>query len=230
MDAEFIDGAEIGLTRTLTLLAIGCLLVVSAAVASIVVRDSVPSARFDEAEQSLIAVDRGPVSNKQGKKDKLPVGALMASLEPQALGEPLRQAFAADSPVAAAGNPAVAPILIPSQQPARPKLAKAPVQKNYTLLSDAQIAAIKGRLNLTASQEQSWPAVESALRAVARKIHDTKQANPAAGAPPIDPSSAEVQQLKSAAMPLLFTLREDQKREVRSLARIIGLEAVASAI
>jgi len=31
-------------------------------------------------------------------------------------------------------------------------------------------------------------------------------------------------------MPLLFSLREDQKREVRSLARIIGLEAVASAI
>ncbi|MDB5635041.1 MAG: hypothetical protein JWR49_3896, partial [Tardiphaga sp.] len=104
------------------------------------------------------------------------------------------------------------------------------VQKNYTLLSDAQISAIKGRLNLTAAQEQSWPAVESALRAVARKIHDTKQANPAAGSPPIDPASAEVQQLKSAAMPLLFQLREDQKREVRSLARLIGLEAVASAI
>jgi hypothetical protein len=98
------------------------------------------------------------------------------------------------------------------------------------LLSDAQIAAIRGRLNLTAAQQQSWPAVEDALRAVARKIHDTRQARPGAGSPPIDPASAEVQQLKSAAMPLLFSLREDQKREVRSLARIIGLEAVASAI
>eukprot|EP01035_Chromulina_nebulosa_P049479 gene49479-biopygen34689 len=55
-------------------------------------------------------------------------------------------------------------------------------------------------------------------------MHDTPQANPAAGAPPIDPDSEEVQQLKSAAMPLLFQLREDQKREVRALARIIGLE------
>jgi len=218
------------LTRTLTLLAIGCLLVVSAAVASIVARDSVPSARFDEAEQSLLAIARDPVANRQSKKDKLPV-ALMASLEPQSTrGEPLRQAFAADSPLAGSGNTTLAPIVIPSQQPAKPKLAKAPVQKNYTLLSDAQIAAIKGRLNLTASQEQSWPAVENALRAIARKIHDTRQANASGAAPPIDPTSAEVQQLKSAAMPLLFTLREDQKREVRSLARIIGLEAVASAI
>ncbi|MEA2898194.1 MAG: hypothetical protein QOJ84_3809, partial [Bradyrhizobium sp.] len=42
--------------------------------------------------------------------------------------------------------------------------------------------------------------------------------------------SAEVSQLKSVAMPLLVQLREDQKREVRMLARIIGLEAVASQI
>ena len=32
------------------------------------------------------------------------------------------------------------------------------------------------------------------------------------------------------AMPLLFQLREDQKREVRSLAHIIGLGSVASLI
>ncbi|MDB5504982.1 MAG: hypothetical protein JWR89_4884 [Tardiphaga sp.] len=233
MDAEFVGDTEIGLTRTLTLLALGCLLVVGASVAAIVGRDSVPTAPYDAVAQNSIEVARGPVSNKQGKKDRLPVGALLASLEPPpaALSEPLRRAFASDSPVAGPGNTVLAPIEIPSQSPGKPKLAaKPPVQKNYTLLSDAQIAAIKGRLNLTVSQQQQWPAVEDALRAVARKMHDTKQANPKAGSPPIDPASAEVQQLKSAAMPLLFTLREDQKREVRSLARIIGLESVASAI
>jgi hypothetical protein len=31
-------------------------------------------------------------------------------------------------------------------------------------------------------------------------------------------------------MPLLFQLREDQKQEVRTLARVIGLEKVASMI
>lgn len=119
--------------------------------------------------------------------------------------------------------------MIPSQQPAGPKLAAPSGHKNYSLLSDAQIAAIKGRLNLTAAQQQNWPAVEDALRAVARKIHAARLANPG-GSAPLDPASAEVQQLKSAAMPLLVQLREDQKREVRSLARLIGLNAVASAI
>jgi hypothetical protein len=218
------------LTRTLTICALACILLVGAAVASILARDSVPSAPF----AATASDPTGPVSNKQGKQDKLPVAAVMASLEPQpvdpALAESLRRAFAPDNSVVAA-PPAVTPSSIPSQPPAKPKLATRPApQKDYTLLSDAQIAAIKGRLNLTASQQQSWPAVEDALRAVAKRIHETKQANPRAGSPPIDPASAEVQQLKSAAMPLLFTLREDQKREVRSLARIIGLEQVASQI
>ena len=113
--------------------------------------------------------------------------------------------------------------------PAKPKGASKPPQKTYALLSDVQIAGIKERLRLSASQESYWPAVESALRAVARKIHVTRQTDPNAG-PPIDPDSAEVQELKSAAMPLLFQLREDQKDEVRKLARIIGLEKVAAQI
>jgi hypothetical protein len=100
------------------------------------------------------------------------------------------------------------------------------------LLSDGQIAGIKERLKLSSSQESYWPAVETALRAVARKIHSTRQGNVANGAaaPQLDPDSDEVQQLKSAAMPLLFQLREDQKEEVRKLARVIGLDKVASAI
>ncbi len=99
-------------------------------------------------------------------------------------------------------------------------------------MSDGQIAGIKERLKLSSSQESYWPPVETALRAVARKIHSTRQGNAASGtaAPQIDPDSDEVQQLKSAAMPLLFQLREDQKEEVRKLARIIGLDKVASAI
>ncbi|MCC8956761.1 hypothetical protein H8B02_26000, partial [Bradyrhizobium sp. Pear77] len=113
----------------------------------------------------------------------------------------------------------------------KPKAAAKPApQKTYALLSDAQIAGIKDRLKLSSSQEYYWPAVETALRAVARKIHAKRQGDPASGTMPIDPDSEEVQQLKSAAMPLLFQLREDQKNEVRSLARLIGLERVASMI
>jgi hypothetical protein len=115
--------------------------------------------------------------------------------------------------------------------PAKPKVVTKPQpQKNYALLSDVQIAGIKERLKLSSAQESYWPPVETALRAVARKIHAKRQVDPGASGMPIDPDSEEVQQLKSAAMPLLFQLREDQKSEVRSLARIIGLERVAAMI
>jgi len=109
-------------------------------------------------------------------------------------------------------------------------LAKPVSQKPEPLLSDGQIAGIKERLKLSSGQEYYWPAVESALRAVGRKINAGRSTNANAGAPLIDPDAAEVQQLKFAAMPLLFQLREDQKREVRSLARLMGLEQVAAQI
>ena len=46
----------------------------------------------------------------------------------------------------------------------------------------------------------------------------------------IDINRPEVQKLIWAAMPLLMRLREDQKHEVRKLARVMGLEQVASQI
>ena len=133
----------------------------------------------------------------------------------------LRQAYASTAP-ADIGMPQLkerAAALAVAAAP-KPKAVNKPApQKNYVLLSDAQIAGIKDRLKLTSSQERYWPSVETALRAVARKIHARRQADPGASDMPIDPDSDEVQQLKSAAMPLLFQLREDQKSEVRSLAR-----------
>jgi hypothetical protein len=216
------------------ILVLGCFLVVGAAAASILARDSVPVPQSGVSTSAVASVQgsvEGPTANREAKKDRLAVAAL-AMVEPQQVvapqSEPLRQAFASEGTVGSVAPDIAAPIVVPAQ---KPKLAaKPPVQKTYALLSDAQIAAIKGRLNLSAGQETYWPAVEDALRRVAKKIHEQRQAKPNASGPPIDPDSEEVQQLKSAAMPLLFQLREDQKREVRSLARIIGLEAVASAI
>ena len=72
--------------------------------------------------------------------------------------------------------------------------------------------------------------METALRAVAKKIHASRQTNTKPGAMPIDPDSDEVAQLKSAAMPLLWQLRDDQKDEVRKLARLLGMDRVASMI
>jgi hypothetical protein len=240
------------LTRAVTIIALTCFLVVGAAALSIHGRSSVP-----DAPSTVARVAENPVANRQAKKDRLAVASYaLAAFEPapsQAeFNEPLRQAFAAQNPAdfapritapqaaipQAVAPQAVTPAAMPqaplvpqASKPEAPKVAAKPApQKSYALLSDAQISGIKERLNLSPDQQSYWPAVESALRAVARKIHATRQADPRATGAPIDPDSEEVQQLKSAAMPLLFQLREDQKREVRSLARLIGLEKVAAQI
>jgi hypothetical protein len=207
-------------------------LVVGAAVTSILGGDGVPAASSEAASAAV----QNPVANTQNKQDRrAPATMAMAAYEPPqtvaALSEPLRQAYASTSP-ADIEMPSMiaAPASVP-HAPTKPKVAsKPPVQKSYALLSDGQIAGIKERLKLSSSQESYWPAVENALRAVARKIHATRQTDPNATGTPIDPDAEEVQQLKSAAMPLLYQLREDQKREVRALCRLIGLEKVASMI
>jgi hypothetical protein len=232
---------ETFLTKTMTIVALICFLVVGAAATAILGRDSIPMALPQLASASVASVQtpaavQAPVSNKENKKDRLAVVsyALAAYEPPQTtatLSEPLRQAYASTAPADIGLPKELAPVVVAPASPPKPKaVAKPQPQKNYALLSDVQIAGIKDRLKLSASQESYWPPVESALRAVARKIHAGRQANPTAAGVPIDPDSAEVQQLKSAAMPLLFQLREDQKSEVRSLARIIGLEKVAAMI
>jgi hypothetical protein len=230
------------LTRALTILALTCFLVAGAAVTSILSRSSMQAA---DADVPTPIVAKNPVSNREAKHDRLTVLQLAAaSLEAPnsvTVSEPLRQAFAEvngadfEAAKAVAALPQVnsnAPAAGAPATPAKPRAAaaKPQPQKSYALLSDVQIAGIKERLKLSSSQEYYWPAVENALHAVARKLQAARLSNPNAGPSQIDPDSEEVQQLKSAAMPLLFQLREDQKDEVRKLARIIGLEKVAAAI
>jgi len=239
------------LTKIIAIIALACFVVAATAVASIVGRDSVPAARVEMLPPKSLS----PVANRVSKQDKLPLtmhAAAFGTVQPLGSDEPLRQAYAsssaADLDAAAAvtsalpaSTSALAPIsLVPRglsspdstpASPPKPKVAVRPqLQKAYSLLSDAQIAGIKERLRLSSNQEYYWPAVETALRAVVRRIQAARLSNPNASNMPIDPDSDEVQQLKSAAMPLLFQLREDQKDEVRKLARVIGLEKVAAAI
>jgi hypothetical protein len=240
-------GREPGLTKAITIIALTCFLVAGAAVTSILSRSGM--------EASVVAmpapIAKSPVANREAKQDRLSVVryALAAVPPSQTLSAPIRQAYASSSPADIEASKAVAalPKVAPQPQPAasvaddvpvaavapapKPKAAARPApQKSYALLSEAQIAGIKERLKLTSDQEYYWPGIENALRGIARKIHAARQHDPNATAAQLDPDSAEVAQLKSAAMPLLFQLREDQKDEVRKLARIIGLEKVASAI
>ena len=98
------------------------------------------------------------------------------------------------------------------------------------MLNDAQIASIKTRLHLTADQEQMWPAVEAALRNLAytRAREARRKNDPNAQLASSDPNSAEVQGLKSAAIPLLMSFNSEQKDEVRNLAHVMGLDQLAT--
>jgi hypothetical protein len=221
------------LTRVTCIVVLTACLMVGAAALSILGRDSLPEA--GGAMVNASASVEATISNRESKGDKLTVvAAIPAWAVPSGIGvvtgEPVRQAFAASVPTEIEGLNLVEAPPPPAGAAKSKPAGKLPPQKPYALLSDAQIANIKERLKLTANQETYWPAVENALRAVARKIHAMRQADPNGGGTIIDPDAEEVQQLKSAAMPLLFQLREDQKREVRMLARLIGLEKVAAAI
>jgi hypothetical protein len=111
------------------------------------------------------------------------------------------------------------------------RVAKPAPPKNPELFNDAQLANIRHRLRLTAHQEHYWPPVEAALRAISYKqARQSDPRRPVRGGPAlaIDPNSPEVQQLKSAAFPLIMSLREDQKQEVRQLAHTMGLSKVAT--
>jgi hypothetical protein len=106
-----------------------------------------------------------------------------------------------------------------------PELIAAPNRRNSArpgaVLSEGQIAGIKRRLKLTPQQQQMWPAVEVALRSLSYpKKSDGARKNGGA----IDSNSAEVQQLTSAAYPLVMSFSDDQKRELHEIAHVAGLE------
>jgi hypothetical protein len=121
-----------------------------------------------------------------------------------------------------AAEPQPEPVPLPKRM-VRPEKPKAPV-----LFNDAQLASIKARLRLSRDQEQYWPQVEHALRAISWKVATQPKARGRQPLATIDPNSPEVARLKSAAFPLIMSMREDQKQEVRQLAHTMGLKQVAS--
>ena len=137
------------------------------------------------------------------------------------------------APAPLAAEPKQSAVPVPQDKPNdKPKRLPPPpaAPASSGLLDDGQINGLKGRLRLTSDQAGYWPAVEAALRDVARTHLRGSLKQNQGGRANIDVNSPEVQKLIWAAMPLLMRLREDQKSEVRKLARVIGLEQVASQI
>jgi hypothetical protein len=169
-----------------------------------------------------------PLANRDGKHDRVaPLRTDRLDVDPQQTlqrGDSLRQSYAAVDPAASAPQ---APLAQPAPLPKpRPRALLLRRQVSYTLLSDMQIDAIRTRLKLSAEQERTWPAVEEALRALATRLHEMKQA----GQAPTDlqADSSEFAKLKAAVTPFVATLTADQKRELRMLAHLIGLGRVVA--
>ncbi len=159
----------------------------------------------------------------------------VASTEPVASAEPVaRYAVASVGSMPVLFNSAQTPtdntpIPLPPVRPASLKPDAAPhpvaakpkptVQSN-AVLNSAQIAGIKKRLNLTPDQERYWPAVEAELRKMEYKKPQKGETRTAA----IDMTKVDVDGLKSAGFPLVMSFNDEQRRELKSLAHLLGLE------
>ncbi|SRR5436190_7447423 len=114
----------------------------------------------------------------------------------------------------------------------KPAPVHRPVHRSNAVLNDSQIASIKRRLNLTPEQERYWPAVEAQLRKMEYK-KDAKDAGDKASTKSVrlasvDMSKVDVDGLKTAGFPLVMSFSDDQRRELKSLAHLLGLESVIS--
>lgn len=132
-----------------------------------------------------------------------------------------------------ASIPAVAavPVVVPTPKK-RPVQETRQAEPPRSQTASAQIARIKIALKLTPAQEPYWPPVEAALRDIVTQIgHDARQSRGLATSKnPVSIDPERVQRLTSAAMPLIMTFDDGQKREVRRIARNMGLDDVAAAI
>jgi len=107
-----------------------------------------------------------------------------------------------------------------------------PTAEDITAFGEARIAALHAGLKLTAEQEKNWPAVESALRDIAKQRSERFAARASADRPkdPIERLNlrAEVmgqratalKKLADAAGPLYKSLDDSQKRRFVMLARL----------
>jgi hypothetical protein len=148
-------------------------------------------------------------------------------VSPQAAPQGLVQTASAEPMPISPSRVATPPKPVQQVLAVKPHVAPRAANRPGYMLDDAQIASIKQRLHLTPDQERMWPAVEVALRNIAfARVRDARQRGAQPGVP--DANSAEVADLKSAAIPLLMSFSDQQKDEVRNVVHVMGLDQLAT--
>jgi hypothetical protein len=133
------------------------------------------------------------------------------------------------NPKPIASEPAPNPKPVVQAAVVKPVPAHKPAHRPNAVLSESQIASIKRRLNLSPDQERYWPAVEAQLRKMEyKKDAGDKQGAKSVRLASVDMSKVDVEGLKTAGFPLVMSFSDDQRRELRSLAHLLGLESVIS--
>jgi zinc resistance-associated protein len=97
------------------------------------------------------------------------------------------------------------------------------------VITDAQIAQFKAMLKLTPAQERYWVPVEATLREISKRQAQQTGSGLIHRLTSITLDAAVMRRLSSAALPLLKSLDEDQKRHAQQVARAMGFASVASA-
>jgi hypothetical protein len=100
-------------------------------------------------------------------------------------------------------------------------------------ITDVNIGEIRGQLKLTAAQEPLWAQVEEVLRCIAREQAEGESQGLlrriSRRVISIAFDGTVGQRIKSAAIPLLASLSEEQKATVRRLAQRFGIVDMAAA-
>jgi hypothetical protein len=160
------------------------------------------SPSFLAAPHPLYTLGRVDLSGAEGTK---------LALAPPVMGSAVPFANGPATTPAPPAAPPLANVPLPRRNPERPFVP------DDRVLDDAQIAGLKARLKLTAAQERSWAPIEAELRGL-----QWRRSGPGRNGTPTLEVDALLR-LKAASDKLMEALREDQKREVKTLMAIVGL-------
>jgi hypothetical protein len=111
-----------------------------------------------------------------------------------------------------------------------------PVAQQGAVLTNAHIAYFKAKLNLTPVQQQFWPAIDAAVREIARQQMMVRDAFGSAAhrynrsTIAITLTAAAINRLAAAAQPLVHSLDDGQKLDAMRMAQEVGLSSMVSAL